>query len=199
MLTDQVGSVRLEVDSESGAIMQQIDYDAWGNVIQDTNPGFQPFGFAGGLYDPDTGLVRFGARDYDAEIGRWTNKDPIRFNGGSTNLYVYCGNDPVNCTDPSGLLGEDVIRGQLCCFFDDKLTDKEKDQASDFIGDQIGFGLGLRLRSDDPETKNKAQKELEEKVRKALENASPALKDLFKKLDELKKGVTDEQKKVCEK
>ena len=34
MLTDQVGSVRLVVDADSGAIMQQLDYDAWGNVIQ---------------------------------------------------------------------------------------------------------------------------------------------------------------------
>ena len=104
MLTDQVGSVRLVVDVESGAIMQQLDYDAWGNVIQDTNPGFQPFGFAGGLYDPDTGLIRFGARDYDPEVGRWTAKDPIRFAGGDTNIYAYCGGDPVNCVDVSGLV-----------------------------------------------------------------------------------------------
>jgi RHS repeat-associated protein len=45
-------------------------------VTADSNPGFQPFGFAGGLYDPDTGLVRFGARDYDAAAGRWTANDP---------------------------------------------------------------------------------------------------------------------------
>ncbi len=68
----------------------------------DTNPGFQPFGFAGGLYDPDTGLVRFGARDYDPATGRWTAKDPILFGGGDANLYAYVGNDPVNFIDPSG-------------------------------------------------------------------------------------------------
>lgn len=64
--------------------------------------GFQPFGFAGGLYDRDTGLVRFGARDYDPETGRWTAKDPIRFQG-SINLYSYGFNDPVNLVDMSGL------------------------------------------------------------------------------------------------
>jgi RHS repeat-associated protein len=76
--------------------------NAWGNVTNDTSPGFQPFGFAGGLYDADTGLVRFGARDYDASVGRWVRKDPIFFGGGQANLYVYTGNDPVNHVDPTG-------------------------------------------------------------------------------------------------
>ena len=67
------------VDMTDGTIAQRLNYDPWGRVIQATNPGFQPFGFAGGLYDHQTGLVRFGARDYDAELGRWTAKDPILF------------------------------------------------------------------------------------------------------------------------
>ena len=70
---------------------------------EDTNPGFQPFGFAGGLYDRDTGLTRFGARDYDPHTGRWTAKDPIGLNGG-INLYAYVNNNPINYVDPSGLL-----------------------------------------------------------------------------------------------
>ena len=69
--------------------MQQLEYDEFGVVTLDTNPGFQPFGFAGGLYDADTGLVRFGARDYDAVTGRWTAKDPIGSAGGSANLHQY--------------------------------------------------------------------------------------------------------------
>jgi RHS repeat-associated protein len=71
-------------------------------VLYDSNPGFQPFGFAGGLYDSDTGLVRFGARDYDAQAGRWTTKDPIGFAGGDVNLYGYVLNDPINLIDPNG-------------------------------------------------------------------------------------------------
>ena len=90
------------VDTASGAISQRMDYDAFGNVIQDTSPGFQPFGFAGGLYDRDTGLVRFGARDYDAEVGRWTAKDPIGFAGEDANLYRYVAGDPINKLDPFG-------------------------------------------------------------------------------------------------
>jgi len=79
-----------------------MDYDVWGRVTLDTNPGFQPFGFAGGLYDKDTGLVRFGARDYDPETGRWTAKDPILFGGGDANLYAYVGGNPVSKIDPLG-------------------------------------------------------------------------------------------------
>jgi len=92
-----------------GEVAQRIDYDEFGQVLLDTNPGFQPFGFAGGLYDRASGQVRFSARDYDAEGGRWTAKDPIRFFGGM-NLYAYVVNDPVNWSDPFGLSQADVAR-----------------------------------------------------------------------------------------
>ena len=73
-------------------------------MIEDSAPEFTlPFGFAGGLYDADTGLIRFGYRDYDPEAGRWTARDPIGFEGGDSNLYGYVLGDPVNGVDPTGL------------------------------------------------------------------------------------------------
>jgi RHS repeat-associated protein len=72
--------------------------------LYDLNPGFIPFGFAGGIYDKDTGLVRFGLRDYDPEIGRFIYKDQIMFYGKDSNLYAYCYNDPVNFLDPFGFI-----------------------------------------------------------------------------------------------
>jgi len=102
IISDHLGSPRLVVNTSTGAVVQRMDYDDWGNVTNDTNPGFQPFGFAGGIYDRDTGLVRFGASDYDPETGRWTAKDPIRFDGGDTNLYGYVLGDPVNFIDENG-------------------------------------------------------------------------------------------------
>ena len=103
IFSDHLGSPRAVVDARTGEVAQELDYDAFGRVLRDTRPGFQPFGFAGGLYDAATELVRFGVRDYNAEFGRWMAKDPIRFAGGDPNLYGYVHGDPVNGTDPTGL------------------------------------------------------------------------------------------------
>jgi len=102
---DQVGSLRV-VANASGSVVKKIDYDSFGNILADSNPAFIiPFGFAGGLYDKNTGLVRFGYRDYDPDVGRWTAKDPILFAGGNTDLYGYVLNNPINNSDPWGLQG----------------------------------------------------------------------------------------------
>ena len=99
------------VNASTGEVVQQMDYDPFGVVRNDTNPGFQPFGFAGGLYDVETGLVRFGARDYDPSVGRWISKDPILFDSAQANLYVYVGNDPINRSDPNGKWGTTDLIG----------------------------------------------------------------------------------------
>lgn len=107
IVRDDLGSPRLVINTATGDVAGRLDFDEYGQTTLDTNPGLIPFGYAGGLKDPDTGLVRFGARDYDPSIGRWTTKDPIGFNGGDTGLYTYVGGDPINQADPSGLDGLD--------------------------------------------------------------------------------------------
>lgn len=103
IITDHLGSLRFVIDTATGTIAQRMDYDDWGNVLVNTAPDFTPFGFAGGMYDSQTKLVRFGARDYDAETGRWTAKDRLRFAGGDTSFYIYNYSDPQNTIDPFGL------------------------------------------------------------------------------------------------
>jgi len=97
LLKDERGSIRAVVDVFTGVVAQALEYDPWksltrddpfGKVTSDTNPGFQPFGFAGGLYDADTGLVHFGAREYDAETGSFTRADPSGFAGERTGMRM---------------------------------------------------------------------------------------------------------------
>ncbi len=101
--TDQLGTPKAVTDS-NGEIIKMLQYDSYGNMVSDSAPDFYlPIGFAGGLADDSAGLVRFGFRDYDPISGRWTAKDPILFQSGQGNLYIYSGNNPVYFTDPSGL------------------------------------------------------------------------------------------------
>lgn len=53
--------------------------------------------------------MRFGARDYDAETGRWTSKDPSLFAGGDSNLYAYAFGDPINWKDEAGGHAVEII------------------------------------------------------------------------------------------
>ena len=85
-----------------GSVAQRIDYNENGRVVYDSNPGFQAYGFAGGIYDFSTSLVKFGVRWYDPSNLRWTTKDPIQFDGGDMNLYGYVVQDPINLIDSQG-------------------------------------------------------------------------------------------------
>lgn len=109
-----LGSIRYVLDTENTVVVQELEYDEHGNIMKNTNPGFQPLTFAGGLYDADTKLVRFGARDYDPTIGRWTTKDPIGFAGGDTNLYAYVGGNPMSYIDPNGLFPKNIDEAVEC-------------------------------------------------------------------------------------
>jgi len=129
LLTDRLGSVRLVVDTGNGDIAQRLDYDAYGRVTRDSNPGFQPFGFHGGITDPDTGLVHFGAREYDPATGRFLTRDPLGIGGGDSNLYLFAGNDPINSSDPTGL----APRAEPI-YVEDRLT-----AGIDEVGDAIGL------------------------------------------------------------
>ena len=120
-LTDHQGTVRDLVELQDGTTktVQRKSYDANGNVLAVLEPApgtdilttINPenatvthlFGFTGRPSQIDAGLQNNLGRWYDPEIAGWISEDPISFRGGDANLYCYCGNDPVNCVDPSGL------------------------------------------------------------------------------------------------
>ena len=55
--------------------------------------------------------MRFGYRDYDPGVGRFTAPDPARDRRGDGDLYDYCVDDPVSCVDPAGLKEEAAATG----------------------------------------------------------------------------------------
>lgn len=101
---DHLGSLRAVVRVSDGKAIQTMRHGPWGEVDDDSVASTfsrVPFGFAGGIYDEVTGLVRFGAREYDARTGRWLSKDEARFGGGE-NFYEYCESSPTNLVDIDG-------------------------------------------------------------------------------------------------
>lgn len=108
-ITDHLGSVRLVIKVSDGSVQQRLDYNEWGKIVSSVNPTTQPFGFAGGLYDPNTGLYKFGARTYDPNMGRWLTKDPIWYKGGDTNLFGYVNSNPVMFVDPNGKFAQFIL------------------------------------------------------------------------------------------
>ncbi|MCY7378237.1 MAG: RHS repeat-associated core domain-containing protein, partial [Gemmatimonadaceae bacterium] len=107
-ILDGLGSVRAVVDAMTGVAAQVIDYDAYGRITNNSNPGLQPFAYAGCLYDAITALCRFGAREYDAETQSWLSGDPALVDGGDVNAFAYAHGDPINRVDPSGLADDNL-------------------------------------------------------------------------------------------
>ncbi|WP_319470567.1 RHS repeat-associated core domain-containing protein [uncultured Pseudodesulfovibrio sp.] len=167
---DQVGSLRVVADT-SGNVIKAIQYDPFGGVIEDSNPGFKiPLGFAGGLHDRDLGFVRFGFRDYDTYTSRWTAPDPIGDAGGDSDWYGYCLDDPVNGVDPLGLfrfgkrgLGPLPLLGP---FSNNPLDDRYNTEIAHehgFYEDGSGNNVGLFKKGVVPNTENIRDYELEDK------------------------------------
>ena len=89
---------------ETGAVVGGSTYDAFGNTLTDTIASGNRFGFTGQWADVD-GLMFLRARFYDSVVGRFLSVDPAPGSGNPSqvaNPYVYCGNNPLLITDPSG-------------------------------------------------------------------------------------------------
>ena len=98
------------VYTESGTLVGQYAYDAWGNcaILQDTNgiATLNPFRYRGYYFDQENDLYYLQSRYYDPETCRFVNADDISYLDpetiGGLNLYAYCGNNPVMSVDPEG-------------------------------------------------------------------------------------------------
>jgi RHS repeat-associated protein len=99
---DGLGSVVALTDKRA-RVVQDYEYDSFGNLKDRKNRVKQPYAFTGREYDRETGLYYYRARYYMPEIGRFISADPIGFFAGEMNLYSYVRNKPLDFTDPTGL------------------------------------------------------------------------------------------------
>jgi RHS repeat-associated protein len=99
---DYQGSTRLQTDRVK-TITATIDYDAWGQVRQQS--GYpSAYTYTGQEWDDEnsTNLFYLHARYYDPKLGRFTTPDPLP---SDLNPYSYCNNNPAMMTDVSGMSG----------------------------------------------------------------------------------------------
>jgi RHS repeat-associated protein len=100
---DHQGSITALTD-EQGSIVERLEYDAFGNILQHQKEvqTHNPFAYTGREFDrPD--LYYYRARYYDPTQRRFISADPIGLLSGDFNFYRYVGNNPVNWVDAFGL------------------------------------------------------------------------------------------------
>ena len=109
----------ISIADENGTTVALYSYDAWGSPVTLPSSGSllerNPFRYRGYMYDTETGLYYLQSRYYDPATGRFINADSAECIGAnetilSYNLYVYCENNPVMNSDPSGYMPQVIAQ-----------------------------------------------------------------------------------------
>ena len=110
-LKDHQGNNRVVI-KEDGTVQETNHYYPFGSVFASTG-NVQPYKYNGKELDTKKGLnwYDYGARHYDATLGRWFVVDPLAEKMGAWSPYVYCFNNPVRFIDPNGADGWDIVVG----------------------------------------------------------------------------------------
>ena len=105
-LKDHQGNNRVVIN-QSGTVEETNHYYPFGGVFASSG-NVQPYKYNGKELDAKKGLnwYDYGARHYDAALGRFTTVDPSAENYYSTSPFTYCLNNPLNYIDP---LGTDTV------------------------------------------------------------------------------------------
>jgi len=113
-LTDALGSLVATTDA-AGGVQSELTYEPFGNTeMSSPAPAYR---FTGREHDEPLYLYYYRARYYHTDLQRFISEDPLRVLVGSSNLFEYVGNSPLNWADPFGLFtiavsgGYEVVPG----------------------------------------------------------------------------------------
>jgi RHS repeat-associated protein len=110
---DALGSVVM-LTGHNGQVVERYEYDVYGVAYNGkfdhglAGMGGNSYGFTGKRYEQEMGVYSFAFRDYNPRSMRWMTEDPIK---DEVNWYQYCGSDPVNWVDFTGLWGKEIHYG----------------------------------------------------------------------------------------
>lgn len=102
---------------QNGTQVVTYEYSSWGELLSvtgamaDTLGKQNPIRYRGYYHDNETGFYLTGTRYYDPEIGRFINADGYVSTGQGVlgnNMFAYCGNNPVNRADPTGMFWKEI-------------------------------------------------------------------------------------------
>ncbi len=101
---DHVGSTVAITAADGSSVTDRVTYSSYGAITSRSGTTSTPFLYNGslGVMTDSAGLLYMRARFYNPRTLRFLSADPIGFGGGS-NWYAYCGGNPIDYSDPSGL------------------------------------------------------------------------------------------------
>ncbi len=124
-LTNTMGDV-LGITDANGTLLAQYAYDDWGKLVsidtadEEASTAYReiaeanPLRYRGYYYDNETGYYYLQSRYYDPTICRFINADTYEYIDNKEqfgyNLFAYCGNNPINFSDPTGHKTEEDTR-----------------------------------------------------------------------------------------
>ena len=117
-LHDRLGSIR-QVINQNGSVEKYYTFEPFGKTLEEGGTLTNSFMFTGQYYDSEIAEYYLRARQYDPQLMRFTSRDPaegIYEYPLTLHRYIYCQNDSINLTDPSGEMSaydltEDVLVG----------------------------------------------------------------------------------------
>ena len=134
--SDELGSITHVTEGEE--VLNQYEYDAWGNVTESQEKAENRFQFNGQQLDPISQQYYLRARYYNPVIGRFAQEDTYR--GDGLNLYAYCANNPVYYVDPSGNICKKAADRIMSLMDEGRIKGKNKRQLESYLRNKINKG-----------------------------------------------------------